>query len=330
MPSQPDLALARALREGLVARPADLPPDRSSPPLADSTRPADLIRFHDLWAAREAVSTSHERVIQARALIFCSLPYRRVDQRSVTRRARIGHKSHISVTFTAVDPAHPLPYGADRALLGWIQTRGYLDRFITFRSLTEFFDAFDLSRSGRDYARFRERLARLLGLAITVRLDGERDEAQIHMQPLKKAFTPRTHGEVERILLSESSAQLLLVRNRYGFELDPDFHAYLRANPVPLPLPLMRLFHNRPQSWDFASFVIYRCFAARSASVVPWSELSEQMASTDSYPRRLKANLNQVLREVRVVYPGFPAHFLPGGEGLSVAPWRPALEAGGA
>jgi len=52
------------------------------------------------------------------------------------------------------------------------------------------------------------------------------------------------------------------------------------------------------------------------------------MASTDRYPRRLKANLDQVLQEVRVVYPGFPAHFLPGGAGLSVAPWRPALEAG--
>jgi hypothetical protein len=195
------------------------------------------------------------------------------------------------VTFTALDPGHPLPYGADRALLGWIQTRGYEDRFITFHSLTNFFDAFGLSRSGRDYARFRERLARLLGLAVT--------------------------------------PPLLLVRSRYGFELDPDFHAYLRTNPVPLPLPLMRLFHNRPQAWDFASFVLYRCFAARAASVVPWSELTEQMASTDRYPRRLKANLRQVLQEVRVVYPGFPAHFLPGWQGLAVARWRASLEAVG-
>ena len=91
----------------------------------------------------------------------------------------------------------------------------------------------------------------------------------------------------------------------------------------------MRLFHNRPQSWDFASFVIYRCFASRSASIIPWSELTEQMASTDSYPRRLKAHLNRVLQEVRVLYPGFPAQFLPAWQGLSVAPWKPALEAAG-
>jgi Plasmid encoded RepA protein len=325
--ADPDLTLVQALRAGLETR-SPQAPNRTSPPAAFSD-PADLARFHELWATREALSTSHEKVIQAKALIFCSLPYRRVDERSVIRRARLGPRSHLSVTFTAVDPGHPLPYGADRALLGWIQTRGYADRFITFRSLTDFFDAFDLSRSGRDYSRFRERLARLLGLAITVRVEGEREEAQIHMQPLKKAFTPKTHGEVERALLSESSAQLLLVRNRYGFELDADFHAYLRANPVPLPLPLMRLFHNRPQSWDFASFVIYRCFAARTTSTIAWSELNEQMASTDTYPRRLKAHLNQVLQEVRVLYPGFPAQFLPGRQGLSVAPWRPALEAVG-
>ena len=319
--SSTPLQPVRAFRDG--SRAANAHEARSVPTSASSTLQA---QFKELFAASEAIATTLENIVQAKALIFCALPYHRVAERSLTRSARTGRSSTISVTFTAVDPLQPLPYGADRALLGWLQTLGYQDPFITFQSLTQFFRAFGLSDSGRDYIRFRERLARLLGLAITVRLDSEEGESRIVMQPLKKAFTPKTRSEVRHAQEGEASPQLILVQNRYGFELDPDFWQYLRSNPVPLPLPLMRLFHSRPQGWDFAQFVLYRCFAARTPSVLPWSELIAQMGSTDRSPRRLKANLVQVLKEIRVVYSDFPAAFLPGCKGLQVEPWRPRID----
>ena len=47
-----------------------------------------------------------------------------------------------------------LPFGADRALLGWIQTQAYTDGFIEFASLRAFLGAFGLSDGGVQYRRF--------------------------------------------------------------------------------------------------------------------------------------------------------------------------------
>ena len=264
------------------------------------------------------------KLVQAKALIFCALPYSRIPDRSVTRRARVGRDSVLTVTFTSIEPGIPLPYGADRALLGWIQTLCYHDRFVSFETLTQFFRAFGITDCGREYARFRGRLERLMSLALSVRLDEGHTSARLAMQPLKKSVTPRTPRDVRLSLAAEASNQLVLLKNRWGFELDPDFHAYLRANPVPMPLALMRRFRSQPKAWDFAQFVLFRSFSASTPSVVPWNELLSQMASQDGYPRRLKLTLTRVLEEIRDLYRDFPAQFLPGFRGLQISPWRPA------
>jgi hypothetical protein len=88
------------------------------------------------------------KLVQAKAPIFCALPYSRIPDRSVTRRARIGRDSVLNITVASIEPGIPLPYGADRALLGWIQTLCYHDRFVSFDTLTQFFRAFGLSDSG--------------------------------------------------------------------------------------------------------------------------------------------------------------------------------------
>jgi hypothetical protein len=46
----------------------------------------------------------------------------------------------------------------------------------------------------------------------------------------------------------------------------------------------MRAFKNSPQGWDFASFVLYRSYAARSRSVLPWPALIEQLGCEDARP----------------------------------------------
>jgi hypothetical protein len=301
-------------------RPGSCPRELGSSPGGDSSQ---LARFHRLWEVREEVAEPHSRIVQAKALILCSLPYLRTAERSVLRTARISRTTRLSVTFTSIDENVPVAFGADRALLGWIQTRGYDDGFVSFNSLTEFFRAFGLSQSGREYLRFRERLRRLESLSITVRLDTDEEAARVNLQPIKKSFTPRTSREARERLAQETAPQLMLVKSRYGFQLDPDFWEYLKANPVPLPLALMRLFHNRPKAWDLTAFVLYRSYAARTPSVVPWQELLNQMGSTDRYPHRLKATFTTVLDEIRVVYPTLGARFLRGFGGLQIEPWRP-------
>jgi hypothetical protein len=239
------------------------------------------------------------------------------------RQARLGRRSYVPVFFSALDPRQPLPFGADRALLGWIQTLALQGGpTVRFDRLSEFFRAFGLASSGREYRIFRERLARLCGLSITVRLSAEDGDRQLSMIPIKKSFTPSGGDEARTLLCSEAS-QLLLVPRSYGLELDPDFYQYLCEHPVPLPLPIMRLFHNSPKAWDFAQIVLYRSYAASTACVMTWPELLDQMSSEDTALSRLKATLRQVLREIQTVYPGFPARFLPARQGLRIEPWRP-------
>lgn len=187
---------------------------------------------------------------------------------------------------------------------------------MSFRTLTEFFGAFGLSAGGREYQRFRQRLERLKSLSITIVELDDQAERRVAMHPIKRSFSPRAGREGEEVAAGG-------VPGGYGFDLDPDFWAYLRQNHVPLPLPLMRLFHPNPQAWDFAQFCLYRAWAARSVSVVPWAELLGQMASQDRSHSRLKQRLGKVLRQIAVVYPGFPVRFLAGFAGLRVESWRP-------
>ncbi len=259
------------------------------------------------------------RLVQARALILCALPYSRTSERSVTRTARIGAGVHLTVTFTSVDPAVPLPFGADRALFAWMQTQAVNQGVVEFGSLPRYFQAFGLGSSGREYRVAQERLRRLESLAMTIRVQSPETEEVVRLHPLKRATKP---ARFETVAERTASGSLALRRGRFGFQLDPDFWEHLRSHPVPLPLGLMRQFHNRPQAWDFAAFLFYRCFAARAPSVVPWNDLVEQLGARDSFPRRLKASLGRVLREIWVVFPGFPPRFLPGFRGLAVEPWR--------
>lgn len=237
----------------------------------------------------------------------------------MTKTAQIGSGVHLSVTFTSVDPAVPLPFGADRGLFAWMQTQAVSHGFVEFQSLPRYFRAFGLGSSGREYRVAKERLRRLESLAITIRVQSPQTEEIVRLHPLKRTAKPALYEtEGDRL----TSGSLALQRGRFGFQLDPDFWEHLRSHPVPLPLGLMRRFHNRPQAWDFAAFLFYRCFAARVPSVVPWSALVDQLGARDSFPRRLKASLGRVLREIWVVFPGFPPRFLPGFRGLAVEPWR--------
>jgi hypothetical protein len=286
-------------------------------PKMDSS--AAVCRFRELWEARTEAAEKSARIVQARALILCAFPYARVSDRSVTRTARIGPSARMSVTYTSVDPAIPLPFGADRAFFAWMQTQALNRGSIEFGALNEYLEAFRLGSSGREYRVAHERLRRLESLSMTIRVESPDTEEVVHLHPLKRATKPR---QVEVICKRRGSIPLAVRRGRFGFELDPDFWQHLRSHPVPLPLALMRQFHNRPQAWDFAAFLFYRSFAARSPSVVPWNDLVDQLGARDSFPRRLKVSLARVLREILVVFPGFPPHFLPGFQGLAVAPWR--------
>lgn len=305
-------------------------------PKETGTRPTCLIspqtrqRFDELFELRQVLANAHQTLVQARALWLCGLPYFRTSDRTVTRRARLGRGVYLSVTFASLDQDVELPFGSDRALLGWIQTRALrgasADGLITFSHLTEYLRAFGLGDSGRDYRDFYERLLRIQALAITVRLSNAEHEAREQMPLIRRSFLPRSPTAQPGDSSGSGAYEALPLPmrvSRYGLQLDPQFYSYLRGNPVPLPLELMRIYRGAPKLWDFASFTLYRAFASRQPSVLPWLELIEQLGTSDRSPRRLKKTLAAVLEEIRVIYPTFPVRFLPGQGGLVFEPWKP-------
>ena len=120
------------------------------------------------------------------------------------------------------------------------------------------------------------------------------------------------------------AGQLSLMRQkRYGFVLDPDFMAYFAANPVAMPMDLMRAFHGNCLAWDFAQLIVWRCTAARRASIFPWDEFVSQLGSTDSNHRRLAGNFKNTLFKIRDRYPDFPARVMEDRSGVLVDSWDP-------
>jgi hypothetical protein len=283
-----------------------------------------------LSSASGRTEDSRSLLLAAKALVFCGFPLQPTSLTSIARQAQLGVDSHLTVYFSTTEPGIPIPYGADRALLAWITTLTYDTGFVTFTSLTDFFDAFQLARSGVQYQRFEQRLHRLLSLSLSVILKTPSGTVRLNMRPLQKAYTPRDSSEARQLLEAENrSEQLSLLPNdlkRYGIVLDPAFHEYLRDNPVVLPLTLMRRFHARPLYWDAASYLLYRCWSARTRSRIAWSLVRKQLASVDQHDRRLVQSLNRVAQEIRVDYPDFPARVEAGTHDLIVAPFRPPEE----
>lgn len=272
---------------------------------------------------RRAKAAPIQRLVQSKALLLCPHPYSPTPTRSVTRTARVGRTARLTVTLTALDDRLPLPFGTDRTLLAWIQTLAFSSGFAAFDAVIEYLHAFGLGSGGRDYRVFRERLAPLENLSVRVQLEIADEVTTLRLHPLKGSFLPRNRRSGTQTLAAAGVApSQLLLRNRYGLALDSDFWVYLRDQPVALPFGLLLPFTNRPKAWDFASFVLYRSFAAKQATLIPWSEMVSQLASVDRSPRRLRASLGRVLEEIRRRRPGFPAKLGPGNAGLWIEPWR--------
>ncbi len=261
-------------------------------------------------------------LIQAKGLMLCTLPLKRTAATRLRRRARIGQTDEILVTFTAIDPRIALPFGADRALLAWIQTRAFRHGYLLFDNLNDFLRCFGLNSSGANYSRFKQRLERIANLVIQVRVNGSEIDIT-NAPPIERAVFPDTPLPGRQLHFADPDGREQILRpKRYGLQLSRSFHRYLRDSPIPLPLDLLRRFHDKPIAWDLASLTIWRCYAANRASVIPWDSLIEHLGSRNRDRKHLKRSLGRVLDQIRNAYPGFPARFLPRYQGLAIEPWR--------
>ncbi|HEX4956397.1 MAG TPA: hypothetical protein VF017_23675 [Thermoanaerobaculia bacterium] len=261
-----------------------------------------------------------EILLQPRPFILAALPVKRDDSlRQVTRTARVGRASWLRVTYHATRPGVPLPFGADRSLLAWVTTKAFATGEVRFSAITEYFRAFGLDAGGKGYRLFRQRFERIASLALEIEEIDETEKRVRHLVLIPEAAEPLALLEPGR--QAGQSDPRLLAYQRYGFELDRDFWSYLRETRVPTPTALLRRFHRRPLAWDFTQLLLHRCYAARSAAIVPFPQLCAQLGSTDKDPRRLRARLRRILAELVELYPDCPVRIERGGD-LRVEPWK--------
>ncbi len=265
-------------RTGAPASLSDILGTLNLPTVEGATRLHDSIPSvqSSLPPALDRPDDPNSLLLAAKALVFCGFPYKRSPLTTIPREAQLGSDTHLTVYFSTTEPDVPIPFGADRALLAWITTLTYDTGFVNFASLTDFFEAFQLARSGVQYRRFEERLQRLLSLSMTLLLRTPTGTARFNMRPIQRAYTSRDGAEARRLLATENRSQLSFLPvdlKRYGIVLDPAFHDYLRNSPVVLPLSPSDAQVSQP------SPLLGRCVLPPLPMLVGCDSISDQLAA---------------------------------------------------
>jgi len=248
-----------------------------------------------------------ELLIAARALVLCGLPYRKSEERHIVKKARLGNGQWLTVVYTALGE-HPIPFGKDRAILSWITTVASRtgSPVVKFDSALEFMRAFGMSDAGSNYRIIRGSIDRLKAFSCYVTVNDGTVEASSQEAVVKRALIPsRDDSSRER----QGEVRLPVIHEGFFVELDPTFFQEIRTHGIPVPLELMKRYANNPMAWDFIMFMNYRIKIARSPSRIPLEQLTQMLGTGDTNLRKVKMRLEEVLKELKEIWPECPAHF---------------------
>jgi hypothetical protein len=271
---------------------------------------------------RIALAADNTDVMQlAQALILCGLPYRLTEERQISRKARLGDGSTITVTFTALSADASMPFGSDRTLLHYLLDKAVKsgNRYVSWDTAKEFMEQMGMKGTGgKAYSDLRERFDRLRGLGIFVSRKGAGRNETSNMSAISRSRLPSSLD-----LNAENIGQNPLPLSetvRYGVEIGTELYNDLIKHHVPVPTELLIQTRGNAQLQDICIFLFWRCFAAQSPSIIPWASVREQLGSADSNPRRIKVRFAEAIKFFQTFWPEMQAEARP--EGVWVAPPR--------
>jgi hypothetical protein len=254
----------------------------------------------------------------AQALILCGLPYKPTKERQITRHARLGDGSTLTVTFVAALDGIEMPYGSDRTVLHWVLDRAVKNnkRFISWKTAQEFNDEVGLSKSGKNNQDLRKRVQRIKGLAISVQRRTSRTDVSMVLPIVRKSCLPTS---IEERKARAGEQQLPFEeQDQYGIELDTDFFEELKKYHVKVPRQLINSTRKSSQLQDCVLFLFWRSFAAQNDSLIPWAQLRQQMWHEDKTERRIKQRFAKAITWLQAAWPYLRAEARP--EGLWIGP----------
>ncbi len=274
-------------------------------------------RIVEIAAARRSGELGEDIIKLAQIMILTTLPYSEQTERQVTRRARLGDGSYLAVTFTAARPDTPLPFGADRKLLAWILDRAITSgaQFIPWQSAWEYQKEMGTAMGGRANRQMNERFHRLSGLIINIQREGD---ATVQGAPYKVfAYYNLPKSIVGKLGQAEIQQPVFPeMAEKQGLYLDDQLFHDICKHHVVLPRELWQSIKGPAPVQDIIFWLIYRCYSAASETVVPWSALIQQFPQ-DSNPHRIRQNVKEAVRLLKVLWPGVKLAVDPKGIWLS-------------
>jgi hypothetical protein len=269
-----------------------------------AARDKQALRLGQLCDDRNTGKLGEEVIKLAQAMILCTLPYSATTDRSITRKARLGDGSTLSVTFSAGMDNVPLPFGADRKLLAWI-----LDRAINsdspsigWESAWEYQKEMGLSRSGKNNRDLRERFIRISGLNINIQRKDTTSVAGKNFSIIERYYLPRSiRGR------NDDAAQQTLpdipTHEPYEVCLNQTLFEDIRKHHVVVPRLLWSQTKGNSQVQDMVLWLYCRCYAAQTESVIPWAALADQFPQ-DSNRRRVREHAREAIRVLHTLWKG--------------------------
>jgi len=237
----------------------------------------------------------------AKTLALCSLPYERVADRTLVRKAQMDDGTIVHVKFSAHDTNIELPYGRDRALITWLMTcaREQGTPRVQFQTAMEFFDAFGLSDGGRAYNDFRSSMERICNVTITYgyESDVQNRERDIGEKLVYDKNLPRRTDVHDETLGLRS---LPGIREPYYVEFGQKTFNDLVSNPVSVPLEIMRRYQCSPTAWDFIQFVAWESsnLTEGQEKVIPLESIVKFLGSEEKNPRKIRMKIDTVLDDI--------------------------------
>lgn len=258
-------------------------------------------RVTEIVAARHDGSLGDDHIKLAQVLIMCSLPHSKTSDTHLVRKARLGDGTTLAVTFTAMRKDVPLPYGRDRKLLAWILDRAIQQNssFVPWGAASEYQKAVGGEGNGRFNAQLRERFSRISSLGITIdRVQPGSMNESVTYSLVHKARLPKS-------ITGPSSKQQALPGMEdepQGMTITPALFDDIRRYHHVLPRRLWQLLNGPSQIQDLVLWMLVRCFAAASESLIPWDALKDQFSAEDSNPWRLKARVKEAVKILNTLW----------------------------
>ena len=268
------------------------------------------LRMVEVKEARYEASTM-ELMLIAQIMVFCGLPYRRSSERRIVRKARTGKGSTVSVTFQAMMDGVDIPFGSDRTLLHWVTHHALMTRsaFVPLSSASQFLKDMGMSTSGQNIQRVKEAFRRIASVAIVVVRDNDSsvNTQQIIMPIARAAALPK------RLRKAKDQGQISLLPDEdmrdepAGFHLDDAVFREFSQFHVPTLRKLLEVTRESPQIQDYMMFLQWRSFSAKEESLIPWSQMREQMCQDDTNPYRMRSRFQEAIEALKIAWPALNA-----------------------